>query len=382
MEEAKKYFKRLDFIRVLACVMVVLYHLSIIGGGFLAVCTFFALSGYLQCLSAMKSKTFSIKKYYLKRLKRIYLPLLLVVSITVIYAKLNPNINWLNLKQETISALFGYNNFWQLNANMDYFTKNINSPLIHIWYISILMQFDLVFPIFFLLFKKINKLIYKNASTIIIFLLAVISTIGFFYMSKTQSIMSVYYNTFTRSFSIIWGIFLALLHYKHNIKLSNLFKKDNTKIFVLYTAILSVLCIFLPDNQNYYGIFMIIATIISCRIIEYATMKAVKKDKTASIINYLAQISYEVYLVHYPIMYFTQNMGINSSIRIPLIIILTMIVSVILHHLLNTSVKNKIYRDIKILIMIIIVTIGSFLIIIEKDHTKEMNELQHNLNEK
>ena len=157
MKEKKQYYRRLDVIRNISCIMVLLYHLNILKGGFLAVCTFFALSGYLTGMSALKKERFSIKTYYLNRLKTLYLPLIVVLSLTIIVFKLLPNITWLNLKQETTSVIFGYNNFWQLNANLDYFTKNVNSPFIHLWYISILMQFELVFPIIFKIFKKYKK---------------------------------------------------------------------------------------------------------------------------------------------------------------------------------------------------------------------------------
>jgi len=44
MKEKKEHFKRLDIIRAISCIMVLLYHLEILKGGFLAVCTFFVLS--------------------------------------------------------------------------------------------------------------------------------------------------------------------------------------------------------------------------------------------------------------------------------------------------------------------------------------------------
>ena len=108
--------------------MVLLYHLKLINGGFLGVCTFFTLSGYLSCLSALNNNNFSILNYYKNRIKKIYIPLLIVISLTIIFSKYVFCVNWLNLKQETFSAVFGFNNFWQLNINVNYFTKNINSP--------------------------------------------------------------------------------------------------------------------------------------------------------------------------------------------------------------------------------------------------------------
>ena len=59
----KKHVKRLDFIRALSCILVLFYHLNILKGGFLAVCTFFVLSGYLTCASLLKKSNISLKKF-------------------------------------------------------------------------------------------------------------------------------------------------------------------------------------------------------------------------------------------------------------------------------------------------------------------------------
>ncbi len=119
MKKEKEYYLGLDIIRILSCALVLLYHLNIVKGGFLAVCTFFAMTGYLGCVSALKQEKFSIGKYYLNRIKKIYLPLIVVVALTIICVKFTPSINWINLKPETTSVIFGYNNFWQLsNLNL------------------------------------------------------------------------------------------------------------------------------------------------------------------------------------------------------------------------------------------------------------------------
>ena len=144
----KRNYSKIDLIRVIACLAILLYHIGILKGGYLAVCTFFVLSGYLSVLSCFRKEKISLKDYYLNKLKKIYLPLLIVVFSSVLLIPLLSNIDWINLKPETRSILLGYNNFWQLKANLDYFTRNIASPFMHLWYISILMQFDLVFPLF------------------------------------------------------------------------------------------------------------------------------------------------------------------------------------------------------------------------------------------
>ena len=171
MNSSKKYYHTIDLIRLLSCFAILLYHLNILKGGYLAVCTFFVLSGYLSCISAFRKEKFSLRSYYCNRLLKIYLPLILVVFITIAVISFFPNISWFNLKPETTSVLLGYNNFWQLSANLDYFARHINSPFMHFWYIGILLQFELVFPFIYLLFRKIGDKIHKSIPCIIAIIL-------------------------------------------------------------------------------------------------------------------------------------------------------------------------------------------------------------------
>ena len=82
--------------------------------------------------------------------------MLIVVFVSIGVIKLFLDVNWFNLKPEVTSIILGYNNFWQVMTNMDYFRSGLESPFIHLWYMAILMQFDLVFPFIFLLLKKIG----------------------------------------------------------------------------------------------------------------------------------------------------------------------------------------------------------------------------------
>ena len=380
MMAKKQYYKRLDIIRNVSCIMVLLYHLNILPGGFLAVCTFFTLSGYLTCMSALKKEKFSIKSYYINRIKTLYLPLLIVVFLTIIFSKLIPNIIWLNLKKETLSVIFGYNNFWQLKVNQDYFTKNLNSPFIHLWYISILMQFELIFPLIFSLFKKYRGKNKENIIAIAIIAVTIVTTVFFIHMSSTKDIMVVYYNTFSRIFSIFFGILLALIQFEYGTKLPRFLKTNNSFIYTMYMIIFILLSIFVSAQSKYFALFMILVTLISARMIKYSTIQ-INTKKSNRITKFFANISYEIYLVQYPIIYFMQNLPLNRLGKIFLLIILTIISAIIVHILLNFRTKNKTLKAIKKLILGIIIIAGVFLVITEKDHTAEMKELEEVLNE-
>ena len=379
--QEKKYLIKLDYIRVIACILVLFYHLNIIKGGFLAVITFFTLSGYLTTIKALYNQNFSLKKYYLNRLKKIYLPLIIVISLTLIVYDHFININWLNLKKETISVLFSYNNFWQLDASMNYFTKHISSPFIHLWYISILIQFDLLFPILYVGLKKIDEKISKHFSFIIVFIITILSILFFIKLSKSDNIMPMYYHTFSRIYALLAGVLLAIMHYKYNFKISYLFKPINSLLFIIYSLISIILCFVINIKTNNVAIYMLLITFISMRLIEYSLYNHKNNNIITKIIHSISTNSYEIYLVQYPLIFFFQKWDINHTLKIILIIILTFIIAYLIHYLINHKYKHKLLYYLKNILIIILVVFASITFFNIKDSAKELKELEKNLDE-
>lgn len=387
MSSNKKYYHAIDLIRLIACFAILLYHLNILKGGYLAVCTFFVLSGYLSCISAFRKEKFSIVSYYLNRLLKIYLPLILVVFITIAVISFLPDVLWLNLKPETTSVLLGYNNFWQLSANLDYFARHINSPFMHFWYIGILLQFELVFPFIYLLFRKIGDKIHKSIPCIITMLLSILTSIYFYQMSLTNNIMATYYSTFTRIFSLLFGVSLGFIHSYYGPLIFKPLKKNfiSKIIFSIYLLLVIILFVLIDSKSIYFPISMIGVTLITCRLIDYGTiiakMRISIKDRFVKI---LSSISYEVYLFQYPIIFLMQYVLISNYLRIPIIIILTFILSYIIHSCISFKDKSKITKICKYGIRIIILGValyGGYQYYRAEDHTKEMNALKEQLTE-
>ncbi len=368
-----KYYKKLDFIRLFSCMAILFYHVGILKGGYLAVCTFFVLSGYLAIISSFKKEKFSLKEYYKTRFKKIYLPLILVIFISIAIISLIPNNNWINLKSETTSVILGYNNYWQLNANLDYFVRYNSSPFIHFWFIAILIQFEIVFPIIFLLLKKIGEKINKIIPCIILLIISVLSYILFFINVKNNNIMFAYYDTFSRIFSITFGLLLGFIHvYFKPLAIKN--KKINKILFVFYLILLLILFIFVDNNSYLFNISMILTTLISVRLIE----NSLNDNKTSNInliVTSLSKFSYELYLVQYPIIYLFNNLSIVNYIKVVLIIFTTIIIANIIHKI----IKNKV-KKIFLILVILSCLFGIFKYITFKDYTDEINTINEELN--
>ena len=315
--EEKKYFKNIDFVRLFACIIILLYHFGILKGGYLAVCTFFVLSGYFSCISLFNKEKVSLKEYYSNKILRLYLPLIVVVFISITCTSLF-NKTWLNLKPESTSIILGYNNYWQLSSSMDYFSSHINSPFIHLWYIAILLQFDLIFPYIFMLLKKVGDKFNKIIPCILIFILTVGSTIYFYISGINNNLMITYYSTFTRIFSLLFGVLMGFIYHYYGNLIPRKIKDSifNKIIFYIYIVILLELFIFIDSSSKLFLVSMILVTLISTRIIDYGTLNT--SDNLSvfdKIIKSLSSISYEIYLIQYPIIYLLQTLNINIYLK-------------------------------------------------------------------
>lgn len=378
----QKYYKNLDILRFLSCTAILLYHLNILKGGYLAVCTFFVLTSYLSCLSEFKKDKFSIKDYYLKRIVKLYIPLIIVVFSSLAVISLFPNISWFNLKPETTSVLLGYNNFWQLNANLDYFARHINSPFMHLWYIAILLQFDLVFPLIFVPLRKLGDKVSKSIPCIITALATTISTIYFYRMSLTQNMMVTYYDTFTRLFSLLFGLTLAFFHNYYKSLLPNKFKESPYKniIFTFYLILLSILFVLIDSKSPYFALSMVITTILTCRIIDYATTTSTNSlNLVEKVVKSLSDISYEIYLIQYPIIFLFQYIKLQPLYKLAAIILVTIITSYIIHFALKKTKRFKVFKYLLLTSVLIVSIYGAYQYYLAKDHTLEMKKLKEQL---
>jgi len=140
-----RHIDGIDGLRGLAIVGITDFHIvgEDVPGGYMGVVLFFLLTGFLLSyggVEQVKKRKFSIINYYIKRLKRIYpeLIIMLLTSIGILYL-IEPNAVSA-VRPEVISILGGFNNWWQISQSMDYFTRMLNaSPFSHLWFLGVLL---------------------------------------------------------------------------------------------------------------------------------------------------------------------------------------------------------------------------------------------------
>ena len=153
------YRPEIDGLRALAVVAVVLYHshLPFLVGGYAGVDVFFAISGYVVISSLHREQARRGRvdwiRFGIRRARRL-LPLLwltVMASLALAYWLFLPFGEFQRFCKSAIAALTMSANlfFWQFGGS--YFSPGIEqSPLMHLWSLSVEEQFYLLLPIVFL----------------------------------------------------------------------------------------------------------------------------------------------------------------------------------------------------------------------------------------
>ena len=155
------YRPHIDGLRAIAVLSVVFYHLGLrqFPGGFVGVDIFFVISGFLISriiYSETQRNEFSLKRFYLRRLRRIA-PAFIVVSAActlAAYVLLFPQ-ERVNFAHSLVASVLLAPNVYFWSITRSYFAPATDIvPLLHYWSLGIEEQFYVVFPIICLLAPK------------------------------------------------------------------------------------------------------------------------------------------------------------------------------------------------------------------------------------
>ena len=168
----------LDILKAIAIIAVVLYHAGILGYGYLGVDVLLVLSGFFVTKSLEGKKYF---RFVIGRMLRL-LPLLLVAGLVAMalgWFTMLPD-DYENLAESVVATNLFANNILSAITTEDYWNiANEYKPLMHTWYVGLLMQFCLVYPLMFYL-AKLDKRTPRRTLLVVICSLALLSLLVFF----------------------------------------------------------------------------------------------------------------------------------------------------------------------------------------------------------
>lgn len=363
---ASKRNAAVDGMRAIAIIGIVAFHLRpiVFNGGFLGVTMFLVMAGYFSTVSLLKmfsekndknshldgnqesqkkkSKLITYFKYLFQRVKRIWPSTLGIIALSAPLMWLFSPSLLTKLQSDALSGATFSSNMAYVLRKVSYFEQSgLPSPIKHLWYLGLIMQMFICWPIILCAILKIVKS--KFVRMLVTATLAIVSALTSIAITilygEGQTIARVYYSLDTRACEFLIGALLAMyctwFSGKSAIKIiSDAFryivgsKSEKEQIenqendsqngknkgrqpilesIVGFAALAFVLFCFIKQDGLktwiVYGGYALFA--IVCAILMYTcTLKnnICAKILGTNILSYLGKRSFAIYLVHFPIL--------------------------------------------------------------------------------
>lgn len=315
----------LDGMRALAILAIIFYHLMphVLPGGYLAVNIFFVLTGYFITASVIEEygqkEKLAYKRYLARRFNRLFLPLLgMLVSVTA-YITLFQRDLLLNLRPWLLTSLGMVNNWWQISVGGSYFEQfYVQSPFLHLWFLSVMSQFYVIWPLVVLLllalFKDKRIIVYTAVGLSLFSALAM----AMLYVPGEDA-SRVYYGTDTRLFSFMIGSALSVVWplAKLNEPVSKRTKRRLTLAGFFSYAVLGLMFSRMLDSQSftYRGGMYLNSIVIGVAVVLTAhPATSLSRMMRFKPIQWLGRRSFLLYLWYYPVISLYQAKVVDTSV--------------------------------------------------------------------
>jgi len=284
-------------LRALAVVLVLLYHAKFLSGGYIGVDIFYVISGYLITSLLLREcergAGIAFAKFYLRRIKRLLPASSLVLIITALAAWLvYPSILRDDLGRDIAAASLYISNYFFALWQMDY--QNLDSlppVVIHYWSLAVEEQFYLLWPLIIFVLFKIGKRPFVRVG------ITVITAFSFLFSLylTTAAPMWAFYSLPTRAWELGIGALVLFLPPKLRFSKSYIW----IALIPIFYASLSF-----SDVTAFPGtsaLYPVLATALALASIS-SWPKIIDTVSRFRVVQWLGDISYPLYLWHWPVL--------------------------------------------------------------------------------
>jgi peptidoglycan/LPS O-acetylase OafA/YrhL len=299
----ESYRPDIDGLRALAVLAVIAFHgfPEYVAGGFVGVDVFFVISGFLISgiiLDETRADIFSLRRFYGRRVRRIFPALLLVLVVSLLAGW------WLLLpadmerfgQQLTASAAFVSNFYFWFQSG--YFSPDARTfPLLHLWSLGVEEQFYIVWPLIITALQK--------RTNWIIFAIVVIGASSLYLSVALSDNHEVdFFSPATRAWELMLGALVAWL-VRRDHATSPTGRVADLATIVGLTSILASVLLF-DQRFSYPGWLALFPTIGSSLILWGGANSGVASViLSARALVFVGLISYPLYLWHWPLLVFS-----------------------------------------------------------------------------
>lgn len=320
-----QYRSDIDGLRALAVCAVLLFHAfpKSFPGGFIGVDIFFVISGFLitgNIHRDIESGLFTIRGFYLRRVRRIFPALLLVLLCCLVVGSfILTRSEFRQLGKHTAAAAGFTANFFYWSESGYFDSAAISKPLLHLWSLGVEEQFYLVWPLLLIAGRKIGQ-IRQVALGILL-----VSFVGCVWTTSPLS-YGAFYSPATRMWELALGGVLSLgVANNTGPNWSRLYSKGASMGSFCGIALIAISVWAFDSKTPYPGWKALLPTVGAALVIAGGKFSVLNRVVLShSIVVFAGLISYPLYLWHWPLLSFAHifRLGIvPNQVTVALLVI-------------------------------------------------------------
>ena len=348
----KEFRKDIAGLRAIAVLLVIAFHLGTfaaidpelktyhaisfinenVSAGFLGVDVFFVISGFLmtsiifnKVLKDSQDEPHSRFSTFLRiwgfwkaRAKRICPALLVaIVFVLIIVSQIFDPKNLENFAKEARYALTFVSNFRYARDEGYFETSALDKTLLHTWSLSVEWQFYIIYPVVLAIFKKFFGI--QKTKTLVLVL--TIAAAAYTMLAPMNS--KSYYMLHVRA----WELLIGGVVYLYPCTLQKTIFRKALQII----GLLAIFCaVIIAEEKPIWSFSTPALAVIGCALVIWANCKNILLDNPVS--QYLGNISYSLYIYHWPILVILSMMMILTPF---IAIAATFILSALSYHFIE-----------------------------------------------
>ena len=321
------YIPEIQGLRGVAVLLVILFHAGVfLPGGYIGVDMFFVISGFVITKLFIREIEIGtpkiIRRFFLGRFYRLLPASAAVVLFTLLFSTiaLSPLDGIQSVTSISRHAAFFVGNIGLLHSGGYFFSIN---PLEHLWSLGVEAQFYVAYPIVFLCLHKFSRrwerasLIFSCLLMCMIFGSLFFATVGAKQLSEIFRITPrdfSFYMMPSRSWEFLMGAMVAIVPENKKVKAS-------TGKLIMLLAGVAILAgsAFYFHAQNSFPSFLSLLPALGTSLVIglYMQSSVVVACLRSRLLTFIGNISYSLYLWHWPFIVFSKALFPNLQFAAP-----------------------------------------------------------------
>ena len=219
-----------------------------------------------------------------------------------------------NLGESVVASSVFANNALEAITTKNYWNiANNYKPLMHMWYVGVLMQAYVCFLIIF----RVSDRFGRKVLQVIVYIMTVVSFLLFLLPTFTAG--DKFYFVLFRAFELLMGACICLVIEKRKVSIPT--KTANYLYWGLSVLLVAIMVVNIPLS----GLTkLVLETVITAALLFVILNFKEVDNPVLQRIAYIGKISFSIFIVHQPIMAFTRYFFVGNIVDVPLIVDLTL----------------------------------------------------------